>query len=142
MRIVKAPSGVLNRVADKVTVFDTELLKLIRNMTFTMIAFHGVGLAAPQVGISKRIIVVNLSGKLKAMINPEILIKGSIEKYEYEECLSIPKEKVLVKRSESIQIKYMDKHGNTQIENYIGFHARIVQHEIDHLNGILITNYK
>lgn len=144
MRIVKIPNGVLRCTAKPVLNFDKELKRLIDNMCWTMTVYGGVGLAAPQVGISQRLFVARVEGKVKAFINPEIfIISDYYEEYDYayEGCLSIPGKKVNVRRAKHIQINYQDRKGNYYTEEYWDFDARVIQHEFDHLQGKLIIDY-
>ena len=107
---------------------------------------EGVGLAAPQIGKLLRIFVMLDAGELKAVINPEIIKvsqqkAGKLKKGEIMEgCLSLPHYYGPLKRPKKITIKYLDEEGNQKVEDFVGFTAQIVQHEIDHLNGILFID--
>ena len=131
---------VLRQTAKRVANIDDTLRSICASMCDTMYENNGVGLAAPQVGISKRIIVVDNNGKPLILINPEIVF-FSDNKIEMEEgCLSVPEEVKTILRSESVKIKYRDTKGKPHIETYDGLIARVIQHEIDHLDGILMTD--
>ncbi len=127
-----------------------EITNLLANMWDTMRNADGVGLAAPQVGVSLRVLIVE--GKLLAddmpelkdfkrvMINPEV-VEESAGKIEYNEgCLSIPDINAMVERPKVIKVSYYDQDFNLQIETFDNFACRMVQHEMDHLDGILFTD--
>jgi peptide deformylase len=151
-KIVTLPEPVLRRKAHPITKVDKNLQTLIDDMVETMRDAPGVGLAAPQIGLSERLIVVeyfereedeekeNAPKKVWAVINPEI-IKASEEKLMgVEGCLSIPGLVGEVERHASIQVKGLNRHGKPMKIKAEGWLARIFQHEIDHLNGILFTD--
>jgi len=151
--IVTLPDPVLRRKARAVTTFDKKLQTLIDDMIETMRAAPGVGLAAPQVGISNRLIVVEYFENEKAeevedetkkkvwvLINPEI-VKTSEEKVMgVEGCLSVPNLVGEVERHTAVQIKALNRHGQPMRVKTSGWLARIFQHEIDHLNGVVFTD--
>lgn len=139
--IVKDPDPVLREVAKEVTKFNANLKKLLKDMAETMYDAEGVGLAAPQVGISKRVIVVDVGDDngLVEMVNPVIISKEG-EQFGPEGCLSIPNLNGDVRRSDNIVVQGQDSDGNTFSVNASGYFARAFQHEIDHLNGILFTD--
>ncbi len=131
--------------AEAVTEIDGDLQKLIDDMVDTMYAAPGVGLAANQVGVSKRLIIVDLSvGKrpeeLHIFINPEIVeVEGEIT--EEEGCLSIPDFVEMVRRPERIKLRYLDRNGEEREMWGEGLMARAMSHEIDHLNGMLFVDH-
>jgi peptide deformylase len=142
----------LKRKAHAVTKFDKNLQTLIEDMVETMREAPGVGLAAPQIGLSDRLIVVEYyehdedeeseeaPKKVWAVLNPEI-VKASEEKVlGVEGCLSIPGLLGEVERHEAIQVKGLNKHGKPIKIKAQGWLARIFQHEIDHLNGVLFPD--
>ena len=150
--IVTLPDAVLRRKARAVTKFDKNLHTLIDDMVETMREAPGVGLAAPQIGLSERIIVIeyyereedeekeDAPKKVWAVLNPEI-IKSSEEKLMgVEGCLSIPGLVGEVERHAAVQVKGLNRHGKPMKIKAEGWLARIFQHEIDHLNGILFTD--
>ena len=149
--IVKIPAPVLRRKANRITNFDKDLQILIDNMVETMRQAPGVGLAAPQVGVSLRLIVVeygeeNEEGeeagakKLYTVINPEI-IAVSEEKVEgIEGCLSVPGLIGEVERHTHIIVKGQNRSGKPVKYKLSGWKARIFQHEIDHLEGVIFTD--
>ncbi len=128
-----------------VTAFDDALQKLIDDMVLTMHAAPGIGLAANQVGIAKRLAVIDLSvGKrpagLHVLINPEILeIEGHVT--EDEGCLSIPDFTEIVSRPEKVRVRFLDRNGDPRELTGEGLMARALQHEIDHLEGHLFLDH-
>ena len=151
-KIVTLPDTVLRRKAHAVTKFDKTLHTLIDDMVETMREAPGVGLAAPQIGLSERIIVIeyfereedeekeDAPKKVWAVLNPEI-IKASEERVMgVEGCLSIPGLVGEVERHAAVQVKGMNRHGKPMKIKAEGWLARIFQHEIDHLNGVLFTD--
>jgi len=140
---------VLKKVASPIGEDYPELPQLIENMWETMTAAHGVGLAAPQIGLSIRLFVVdstpavdeekNETGIRKVFINAVILEESGPE-WSYEEgCLSIPNVRGDIDRKEKIRIQYQDENFVKHIEEYEGINARVIQHEYDHIEGILFT---
>jgi peptide deformylase len=140
--IVKYGDPVLEKQAELITNFDTpELNKLIEDMFESMYAAHGVGLAAPQIGISKRIAVIDVTFKEDpdaklVLINPEI-IKLDGKQTQSEGCLSIPEFRENVSRAKQATIRAQDAKGNWYEKTGDELLARAFQHEIDHLNGKL-----
>ncbi len=113
---------------------------LIRDMGETMVKADGVGLAAPQVGESLRICIAPINGKFMALINPEITSKSAETNVDEEGCLSLPKIYLPIERSTKITVAFMDSKGQHQERQLEMFEARVVQHEVDHLDGILIVD--
>jgi len=142
---------VLKRKARAVNKFDKDLQNLLEDMVETMREAPGVGLAAPQIGLSDRIIVVEYyqheedeeneeaPKKVWAMINPEIVKSSEETLMGVEGCLSIPGLLGEVERHAAVQVKGLNKHGKPMKVKAEGWLARIFQHEIDHLNGVLFT---
>ncbi len=144
LEIKKYPDQVLKRESELVTDIDGDLQKLIDDMIETMYNSNGIGLAAPQVGVSKRLIVVDTSLReenhsLIVLINPEI-INSEGEILSEEGCLSLPGFITRLKRNEKIFVRGLDRKGKTIEIEATGLLARALQHEIDHLNGILIID--
>jgi peptide deformylase len=146
--IVLLPDPVLRRKAHKITNFEKDMQQLIDDMIETMRDAPGVGLAAPQVGVSQRLIVVEFGDeedeeapkKLYVVINPEI-VKASEETEEgVEACLSVPGYAGTVTRSENVVVKGLNRHGRPIRIKASGWLARIFQHEIDHVDGIVFTD--
>jgi peptide deformylase len=141
LKIVKYPEPVLSQPGEPVTEFDGELRKLVADMFETMYAAQGIGLAAPQVGISKRLTVIDLSqGKEPkdklVLINPEV-ISSEGRLYEEEGCLSFPEIREKVVRAAKVRIRAQDEHGKWFEMDGEELLSRAMQHEIDHLDGIL-----
>lgn len=125
------------RVADPTT---SEMRALIPEMIEIMKAANGVGLAAPQIGKSISLAVIEINGIISVYFNPKIIVKSE-EKVIFEEgCLSLPGEFFPIERSEKITIKYDDTTGKSRKLTATGFLAIVLQHEIDHLEGILIID--
>jgi len=147
--IVTVPDAVLRRKARPVTDFGPDLQRLVDDMIETMRAAPGVGLAAPQVGVSQRVIVVEYPEddeqedspkKLYVVINPEIKEMSSETEVGVEGCLSIPGVQGEVERSLAITVRGYTRRGQPIKIKVKGWTARIFQHEIDHLEGILFTD--
>ncbi len=139
MEIRKLGDPILKIKAKKVEKIDEKVKNLARDMIETMKFSNGVGLAAPQVGESLRIIVVDYEEDPIVFINPEILEMDG-EVLDYEGCLSVPGVEVPIKRAERIVFKAQDLDGRTKKYKAKGLLARVIQHEIDHLEGILILD--
>ncbi len=140
---------VLRKKAEPITKEFPDLKGFIQNMFETMYNSDGVGLAAPQVGQAIRIFVLDTtsdedeeqSGIKKAFINPIILEKFGDEWVMNEGCLSLPEIREDVQRPDSVRIKYVDENFNELEEVYSGFTARVIQHEYDHLEGVMFVDY-
>ncbi len=146
--IVTLPQAILRRKARKVTAFGPEFQALADDMVETMRQAPGVGLAAPQVGESTRLIVVEYGdeededapAKLYIIANPEITRVSPETLVGTEGCLSIPGIQGDVARAEAVTVKGLNRHGKPMTVKAKGWMARIFQHEIDHLDGILFTD--
>jgi peptide deformylase len=154
--IVTLPDPVLRRKARPVTKFDKDLQTLIDDMIETMREAPGVGLAAPQVGVPERVIVVEyaepeeveegeepqeVEPKLYVMVNPEIVKASADSEVGVEGCLSIPGLVGEVERVYEVRIKGLNRRGQPVKLKAEGWLARIFQHEIDHINGVLFTDH-
>jgi len=140
-QVVTVPDEVLRAKALPVQNINAGVIRVLDNMRDTMYAFNGAGLAAPQIGISKRIIVLDPGDNFIEMINPEI-IRHEGENEATEGCLSVPRIVGRVNRAEKISVKGLTREGKEIIMDIddSDYMARIFQHEIDHLNGILFTD--
>lgn len=138
-KVVLTGDPVLRRIAHPVKEVNDNIKKLMNNMAETMYHAKGVGLAAPQVGISKRVIVVDIGEGLFKLVNPEIVASSGIQDGA-EGCLSLPDVVGNVKRSERVTVKALDENGDEVTIEATGYLARAFQHEIDHLNGIIFTD--
>ena len=147
LELYEYPHPILEQKAEKVLKVDADIQKFLDDMLETMYASKGVGLAAPQVGVSKRIIVIDaeqkeVDGEYKrgnpmCLVNPEIVYKSEETILFCEGCLSVPKQSADVERHYAIKVRYLDynsKEQEIEAEDYL---AVILQHEIDHLDGIL-----
>lgn len=142
---------VLYKKSEKVEELSSEILDIIEDLKETLKYSEGFGIAAPQIGINKRIVLINVDPekctyqdvkeiKDLILINP-VWKKITEEKYsEYEGCLSVPEIKGIVERYYKIELKYLDEKFNEQIKVLSGFSARVVQHECDHLDGIVFLD--
>ena len=145
--ILLHPNPKLKKVCKAVVKIDDALIKLSADMLDTMYHAPGIGLAAPQIGILSRIIVMDCEKEEAAkrkpivMINPEIVASSDEENIYEEGCLSIPEQFAEVKRPSSVQVKWLDKDGAEQLQEFDGLWSTCVQHEIDHLNGRLFIDY-
>ena len=145
-KILIIPDPVLRKKSDKVTSIDKSIKQLMNDMLQIMYDAPGIGLAAIQIGIPKRVVVMDLSKNEEKknpmfFVNPEITWKSD-SKSSYEEgCLSIPNQFAKIERSEKCNIKYLDYDGNEKKIEASGLLSTCIQHEIDHLNGILFIDY-
>jgi len=144
LKIHHYPDPVLKQKAAPITSFDAELHQLAGNMLDTMYAAPGVGLAAPQVGISRRLIVLDCSPKEGerqplVAVNPEIVSREG-ECCEEEGCLSVPEYYAKVVRSEQVRVRFQDLEGTSREIEASGLWAICFQHEIDHLDGLLFVD--
>jgi peptide deformylase len=142
MKIITYPNPFLESVAQPVVSFDG-IASFVDEMAQLMYLGNGVGLAAPQVGDLRQILLIDPSGgdralEFRAMVNPIIEFKSSDMLVDSEGCLSLPGLRIDVPRSTSVVVKYFDLDGSGKRESFTGFPARIVQHELDHLNGITL----
>lgn len=139
-QIVLFPAEILERSCETVTVFDKKLAKLLNDMYDTMIEFDGVGLAAPQIGIGKRIAIVDIDDDMGTieLINP-VLMEADGEQVGPEGCLSFPGVYGEVNRPFSIKVKAQDRKGKAYYIEAEDFLARAILHEMDHLDGVLFT---
>lgn len=139
LNILTSENKLLRKKSKRVANVDDSIRNFAKQMIETMRAVNGIGLAAPQVGVLKHIIVVDHHGEPIVMINP-VITKLSEEQVEMEEgCLSCPDVFKMISRPESLSVKYRDFDGKPHFERYSGLTARIIQHEILHLYGELIA---
>jgi peptide deformylase len=143
--VVKYPDPVLSKPAETVTVFDADVAQLVEEMFDSMYAAQGIGLAAPQINISKRITVIDVSFKERpedklALINPVILDRSG-KQVEEEGCLSLPEIREKVQRSAWVKVRAQNVKGEMFEVEGEELLARALQHEIDHLNGILFIDH-
>ncbi|MBO8142245.1 MAG: peptide deformylase [Firmicutes bacterium] len=137
--IVLVPDPILRQRAKPVERVTKRIQKLIRDMADTMYAANGAGLAAPQIGVPERVIVVDAGDGLLALVNPEIVAEEGSE-VDVEGCLSIPNVTGYVERSARVEVTGLDGRGRPVRIRASGMTARALQHEIDHLDGILFID--
>ncbi len=141
MKIFTYPNSVLRKKASEIkNIKDPEIQKLISEMIKTMRINKGIGLACPQIGKSIRLIVVETKNGAISFINPKIIWHSEKEEINEEGCLSLPKIYGLVKRWHEITIETLDINGKNKRIKASGLFARVLQHEIDHLDGILFID--
>lgn len=133
------PDPVLSRRAAPVERVTRRIQRLIKDMADTMYDAPGVGLAAPQVGVSKRVIVVDVGDGPIALVNPRVIKEDGLE-VDVEGCLSIPGVTCYVERAASVEVEGLDEKGVLRRVQGDGLLARALQHELDHLDGILMTD--
>lgn len=145
LEIVNIPDPILRKSAAPIERVDETLRRLAEDMLETMYAAPGIGLAAPQVGVSRRLIVLDVAdGEEKRpmiLVNPEIVALGPEPRIYEEGCLSIPDVKVEIERPSTVKVRYLDVEGKARELAAEGLLATALQHEIDHLNGRLIIDF-
>jgi peptide deformylase len=137
------PEPILRKPADAVGAFDADLKRIVAGMFERMFASKGVGLAAPQVGLKSRILVLNHSGDRKddlVLVNPTIVARSGPETVFDEGCLSFPGIYAEIRRPERCTVVAFDVEGTRIEQEYSDFQSRIIQHEFDHLEGILLVD--
>jgi peptide deformylase len=146
LNIIIAPDPVLKTKARKVEKVDDRIRKLMDDMLETMYAAPGVGLAAPQVGVLERVIVLDVAGKDEEprpmrLVNPEIVWASEDLAVAQEGCLSIPEQWADVTRPAAVKVRYLDENGTQREVEADGLLAVCLQHEIDHLDGVLFVDH-
>jgi peptide deformylase len=146
-RVLRMGETLLREVAAPVTRFDAQLASLITDMDDTMRSLHGAGLAAPQIGVSLRVVIFELKDNPRyphlapvpytVLVNPVLTVLDAAQDEGWEGCLSVPGMRGLVPRYRQLRYQGCDG-GGAPIDRVVeGFHARVVQHEVDHLDGVL-----
>ncbi len=145
--VLKMGDPLLQRVAAPLTRFDAQLLELLRDMDDTMRSLSGAGIAAPQIGVSLRVVIFELRDNPRypnitpvpytVLVNPLVTPLTAEQDEGWEGCLSVPGMRGLVPRHRHVRYRGFDEHGAPVDRTVEGFHARVVQHEVDHLDGIL-----
>ncbi len=142
LTVLTVPDARLRIKAKPVFVVDDMIKSVLNDMVETMHAEDGIGLAAPQVGISLRLVVISLDGEtIYKMVNPEITWRSNEERTCNEGCLSVPEQNAEIKRPKAIKMTYLDENGVKQSIESDDLLATCIQHEIDHLNGKLYIDY-
>ncbi|CAO3415011.1 peptide deformylase [Azospirillum endophyticum] len=144
--ILVAPHPILKRKAQPVAEVDARVVKLMDDMVETMYDANGIGLAAPQVGVLDRVIVVDVHEKGEPanpirLANPEIVWSSDEKSVCEEGCLSVPEQYAEVTRPQRVRVRYLDEKNQQQEIEADGMLATCIQHEIDHLNGVLFVDY-
>lgn len=144
LEIKKYPEKVLSQKTEPVTDINGQLQELIDDMSETMYAAPGIGLAAPQVGVSKRVAVIDISTDekkfpLMVIVNPVISFQEGLVEFE-EGCLSIPEYTTKIKRAQKVAVHALDREGKERLIEADGLLAIALQHEIDHLDGMLLID--
>ena len=139
-RILTADEPILRERAKRVSTFDASLHRLLDDMLETMRDAPGVGLAANQIGVPLQVAIIEVDEKITELVNPQI-VRSSGEQIDWEGCLSIPGYVAEVVRHEKVTVKARDRHGKEFRTKGTELFARALQHEIDHLNGILYIDY-
>jgi peptide deformylase len=140
LEIKKYPDPILRKKAEEVKEITEEIKKIAQDMIETKRSSQGIGLAAPQVGILKRIIVLRTENHPQVLVNPEILEKSKEKEIMEEGCLSFPGLYLKIKRAKRVKVEALDEKGEKIKIQAEGLPARIFQHEIDHLDGILFID--
>ena len=130
----------LLKKSKRVAKIDDTIRNLATNLVETMIHNQGVGLAAVQCGIHKQIIVVMVNDEPKVMVNPEIIFTSEETEVGEEGCLSIPGTFIEKERNKNVTVKYRNLKGHPHLETHEGLVARVIQHEIEHIQGVLMTS--
>ena len=144
--ILTEPNKLLRQVSETVESVGNSEKQLMDDMLDTMYAANGIGLAAIQIGVPKRIIVIDISKEDKKkepryFVNPVIIKKASLEATYEEGCLSVPNQFAEINRPSKCEVEYLDYNGEKKILNAEGILATCIQHEMDHLEGILFIDY-
>jgi peptide deformylase len=139
--VTGADTPILRTKTKPVAKVTKELQKLLKDMQETTVAADGLGIAAPQIGRTERVCIVHMGGRLTPLVNPVITQKSADQETAEEGCLSLPGIWVPVPRSLSIRLEYLDAKGAKQERLLTSMDARVVQHEVDHLEGKLIVDY-
>lgn len=140
LKILKYPNPILKKRCEEIKDITFEIKELALDMTKTMTDSQGIGLAASQIGELKRIIVVRVENQPRVLINPEIIKKSEEKEVGEEGCLSFPGLFLKIKRAKAVEIETLNLRGEKMKIKAEGFLARVFQHEIDHLDGILFID--
>ena len=146
LKIIELPNPILRQVSKEVKQVDEDVKITLANMLETMYKANGAGLAAPQVGLLKRMVVIDAARKGEEpapykMVNPKIVWHSDELQECQEGCLSIPNQYAPVQRFESVKVEYLDENGKSCILDAKGFLAVAIQHELDHLDGIIFIDH-
>ena len=139
LEVVKYPSSIIRKKCEPVIEINDEIIELSQNMAETMYAYSGIGLAAPQIAVLQQLIVLDIGEGLMTLVNPEITMAEGSDMMD-EGCLCLPKLTAEVDRSENVQVKGINLKGEPVCIDAEGLLARVFQHEIDHLQGMLFID--
>ena len=145
-KILKIPDPVLRKKSDSVKKIDKDIKNLMDDMLQTMYDAPGIGLAAIQIGVPKRVVVMDLSKDTENknpmyFVNPKIIWKSDVHSAYEEGCLSIPNQFAKIERPDKCHVQYLDYNGQEKKIKAEGLLSTCIQHEIDHLNGVLFIDY-
>jgi peptide deformylase len=143
LNIITHPDPLLRRISETLSteeILSDEMQVFFEDMAKTMFKKDGVGLAAPQVGRNIRVVIINFKDKPLTMINPQILSRSWAKKLGEEGCLSVPNVFGMVNRHRRISVSFLDEKGQVKKLNASDMFARIIQHELDHLDGVLFID--
>lgn len=146
MKVFEVPEPILRQKAEKIEKVDDKIARVLDDMLETMYATNGVGLAGNQVGLAKRLVVIDCAGEgeepdVLQMVNPVIIEHSDETICKSEGCLSVPREYADVERWATVTVQYLDKKGKMRTRSADGLLAKAIQHELDHLEGILFIDY-
>lgn len=146
LTVLEVPHPILSQKASPVERVDADIQKTLADMLETMYASNGVGLAANQVGLLKRMVVIDVAGEGETpdpiqMVNPEIVAHSETMVCHNEGCLSVPRQYADVERFETVRVRYLNENGQTCERNADGLLSICIQHELDHLDGILFIDH-
>lgn len=139
--LIGADNPVLRTKTERVGKVTKDVLKILKDMKETTKHANGLGIAGPQVGYGLRMCIVTIGGKMLPLVDPDIVWKSAEKAIAEEGCLSLPGIWREVPRATSITVRYMDAKGTQQERRLTDLDARVVQHEVDHLEGVLIVDY-
>ncbi len=145
-KILTEPDPFLREKSKKVDIVDDEIRSLMDDMLETMYAAPGIGLAAIQIGVPKRVIVIDIAREEEKktplfFVNPEIITNSKTDTSYEEGCLSVPGQFAEISRPDKCKVKFLDYNGEEKVANFEGLLATCIQHEMDHLEGILFIDY-
>ncbi len=146
LKVLEVPHAILRQTAEPVEAVDQEIKQLLSDMLETMYATNGVGLAGNQVGVLKRVVVIDCQDEHEnpdpiKLVNPQIIARSSECVCHNEGCLSVPREYADVERSAAVTVRYQDENGQVCERSATGLLAIAIQHELDHLDGKLFIDY-
>ncbi|MCP4395276.1 MAG: peptide deformylase [Alphaproteobacteria bacterium] len=147
LKIIEVPDKRLKKISSPVAKIDDEIKALMQDMLVTMREADGLGLAAPQVGVNKRVVVLDVPHRISGddepifMINPEILWSSEGVNSYKEGCLSLPEQYAEVERPAEVKVKYLNENGDEKEAHADALFATVVQHELDHLDGVVFVDH-